>query len=147
MVQAPEDLRLVLEPLHPRGRCDPGVQHLQRHAAPRRVLLGQVHDAHAALAEDLEDPVAADPLGERHRGRRAASARRAVQAVEPRIVLVGLEERGDLRAQLGLATAFGIQELRAPLRLELDRAHEQLARPPVQRRVHGSSLAPSSRRR
>ncbi len=45
-------------------RVHPELDQLQGHAAPYRFgLLGQVHDPHPALAQQIQDPVAADALG------------------------------------------------------------------------------------
>jgi hypothetical protein len=78
---------LLLEAPERLWRCDPGLDHFQGDLAPRVVLERLVHRAHPALADQAEDDVGADALGERwdRRGRNRCGGPGRV-AVHPRII-------------------------------------------------------------
>ncbi len=148
-MQATEDLRLVLEALRARGGRETGVQDLERDRAPRILLLRLVHDAHAAFAEQIEDAVAADALGEAQRFERRTPARgdaRADDAVEPPARVVRSEQRVDLLPEPGVASAVALEQPLALGGLHLDRSHEDLPRAAVQLAFH-SLLSRSPTRR
>ena len=69
MVHQCQRLPLGLEPRHHLTRVHAGLDHLHGDAPPRGLLLGEVDLAHAALAEEAQDPVRAD--GVRVEGSRA----------------------------------------------------------------------------
>ena len=62
VVHQGQGLALGLEPGNDQGRVHPRLDDLQRHRAPDRyLLLGHEHDAHAPLADLLEQLVRPDP--------------------------------------------------------------------------------------
>ncbi len=64
MVHDGQGLALGFEARHDLLRVKAGLHDLEGDPAGHRLaLLGHVHDAHAALAEHLQDPVRADPVG------------------------------------------------------------------------------------
>ncbi len=134
VVQPRRRLRLPLEPTHLlRVQQRPGREHLQRHAAAQRLLLGLVDHAHPAPADLAEDAVVPQPLqpGAYRRtiigGQRAGGGTGALAQVFHHEE--GGEEVADLLGQLGvplgvfaerrvLAAAPAIEEV---LGQELDR--------------------------
>ena len=56
--EAPEQPRFVLEPRFQLRGGDAGVDHFQRHFPLQTRVLGEIHDAHAAAADLLEDVIA-----------------------------------------------------------------------------------------
>jgi hypothetical protein len=106
-----------------RARVHAGLDDLQRHAAPDRLLLlGHEHQTHPSLADLLEQLVGADPraraLGHDQRRRRRARARLVVacgagdrgRAQEPAGTVEGVEEVLHLGAEDRVALASGIEE-------------------------------------
>ena len=77
VVQPAEDLGLVGEALEQRGRGEAGADDLEGDGAARVVLLGLVDGAHAALAEQAQDAVAADARRQRRARAAAATGSRA----------------------------------------------------------------------
>ena len=67
----------------PPRRVVRALQHLQRDLAPQLLVLGEVHPAHAALADEADDAVAPDPAAEWRRGRGGPVARRRVGPEQP----------------------------------------------------------------
>jgi hypothetical protein len=98
-----EDLPLRLEAGDQLGRVQAEADQLQSDPAADGIfLLGGVDDAHAALAEDLLDPVGADPPAQPPLGPPGDSheaVEEAVSAGKPRSLLAGREKVLDLPAQ------------------------------------------------
>ena len=76
MPQAPEDLRLKLEPPQGGGGRDPVLHHLERDGAARMVLHRHVDRAHGPGGDHVLDGVAADSLRRRIGGRPGDLVRR-----------------------------------------------------------------------
>ena len=78
------------------------VQQLDRHLAADDGVLGQVHDAHAALAEEARDPVVPDRLVDQARGRHdrvpsTLDARRQNLKTSPAAIYVGIPSELEFR--------------------------------------------------
>ena len=88
----------------PASRCDAGGQELQRDRLAERQVVGAVHLAHAAAAEQRDDAVAAgddrpgrEAVRRRRRavtGSRVRRARRRFRGVDRQIVVTGADTRG-----------------------------------------------------
>ena len=106
------------------------------------VALGQVHGAHAAVAEDIDH----EPWAEAHADERIRLERRSLGVVTSRSIFervlrrVGREHRVDLGAQTAIYAAHAVEVTSALTFRQLERTLERCieARPPV--RIPGQAM-------
>ncbi len=127
MVERRGRARLLLETAQRTGAVNQSRrQRLQRHFARERGIFREVHPAHSAGAQRREDPVMAHARAFRKGRRRpplAKIARRGVQGSfnEIRAALRRLQKRLQLRPQIRVARAGGIQKGAARILLQFQR--------------------------
>ncbi len=139
--------RFALETLEPVGvpsHCR--WQDLEGHLPPELRILGLVHRAHAALADDTEDPVAPEGGAEERvvspiRGRRGGGRGLRLRFPVLALPVVLDQQRLDLATQLGVVAAGLGEVVGALLRPPAADCHKQLLHPTPPLGVHQRSTS------
>ncbi len=128
MLQPPENLGLVIEPLGVLERDEARTDDLECDGAARVILLGLVDDAHAAFAADSQNAVAAERRGNGGRkGQSGADSRSGTQQEFGVTLGLGIEVEKflDGETQRGVAVTLCVEEGRTPLGRQVGRLLEE----------------------